>query len=403
MILVFICVIIKILRTKNGRQNILDYSQKTKRTLLSAVLITALLLSGCSSEGGRKTPQVSISSNREIPLESNAQIINSNEDIPPESDPQTVVSDPVSDGMSISLCGSPSGIGSDNYRQLTIKDGVITISGSIGENGLREITASMSKVDLKKNGSEFTCTISNGPMLKGYISVYLEDERGMYSDIRMRFVNGKFEFPNVLGIAESNLSLVSGEISKDAKGITLKNITESGTADNAEKVLEEIRKISDEICSGTDSDYEKLRLISRWVSSNIYYDHDAYSAGIPQACLSLEYMLKNNRSVCGGYANMTAALAQAQGITCYSIAGEAVTNQSCYAEVSKGEVHEWNYAVIDGRGIWVDSGWNSNNHYRKGKYSDDTYGTKYFDIGNEYFALNHKALRISDRNFFGIS
>lgn len=377
--------------------NLQKMHRSRKICLFSAVLTASVLLSGCSGDGGRKTPPVSIKNSiREIPFESNAQIIDNS-----YSEPQTV-SEPVTDGFSITLCGSSDGSGSGDHRQLTIKDGVITISGNIGEAGLNEISAPQSRVDFKKNGDSFTCTISKGPMLKGYLNILMEDERGVLSDIRMRFVNGKFEFPNVLNIADSNQRLVSGEISKDAKGITLRNITESGTADGAEKVLEEIRALSDEICNGITGDYERLRAISRWVSSNIYYDHDAFSAGIPQACLTLEYMLKNKRSVCGGYANMTAALAQAHGIACYSIAGEAVNNGLSYAEVSKGEVHEWNYAVIDGRGIWIDSGWNSNNQYGSGGYTSNKYGTKYFDIGTEYLAINHKALRVSDRNFFGI-
>ena len=380
-------------------------SQKTKSSrLLPAVLTAALLLGGCNDDP--KIPPVNIiNSNREIPFESNAQSISDDSGgIPFESNAQTII--PENNGpiynISIPLCGSPDGAGSDDYRQLTIADGVVTISGNTGKTGLNDVIVEMSKVDLKKNGGSFTCTVSDGPILRGYISFLMEDERGLFSDIRLRFINGKFAFPDVLDIAESNKALASGDIAKDAKGVALRNITENGSADGAEKILDRIRELSDEICRGIDSDYEKLRAISIWVSTNIYYDHDAFSDGIPQACLSLEYMLKNNRSVCGGYANMTAALAQAQGIACYSIAGEAVNTSSCYAEVSKGEVHEWNYAVIDGRGIWVDSGWNSGNHYRSGKYTDDIYRTQYFDIGNEYFALDHKALRISDRNFFGI-
>lgn len=366
---------------------------------VAAVLAASLLLGGCSGDGERRIPQVSVkNSGREIPFESNVQIIDKS-DTAPGSEPQ---GSSVSNELSITLQGSPDGSGADDYRQLTVKDGVVTISGKAGSSGLKNITASLSKVDFKKDETGFTCTISDGPKLKGFISIYFEDEQDGFSDIRLRFTNGKFEFPDVFGIAESNSALVSGEIAKDARAVTLKNITENGTEDGAEKVLGEIKALSDEICEGINSDYEKLRAVSGWVSSNIYYDHDAFSDGIPPACLTLEYMLKNKRSVCGGYANMTAALAQAQGIACFSITGEAVTNSACYMEVSKGEVHEWNYAVIDGRGIWVDSGWNSYNHYRRGEYSSSTCGTKYFDIGNEYFALNHKALKVSDRNFFGI-
>lgn len=357
-----------------------------KLRLISALAAAVVLLSGCIDEAGGS---VSVSGGLissgggAIPYESNAQIISQ----PAE---ESV------DDMTIELCLDP-----DNRRQLRISDGVVIITGSMGDVGLNEVLVPAGEVDLQRGGDTFTCTISDAPKKKGYLNIVMENEYGQPSTVRLRFVDGKFAFPNVLDIAKENISIASGNVSKDSKSVTLRNITESGTADGADKVLERIRALSNEVCGGIDGDYDKLRAISRWVSENIYYDHDAFSEGIPASCLSLEYMLEKKRSVCGGYANMTAALAQAQGITCYSIAGEAMPNLVTYAEASKGEVHEWNYAIIDGRGVWVDSGWNSYNHYRRGKYSSGDIGTMYFDAGNEFLALDHKAARISDRNFFG--
>lgn len=357
-----------------------------KLRLIGALAAATVLLSGCNVEAGDNVsvPGGLISNGGgAIPYESNAQIISQ----PTEES---------GDDMTIELCLDP-----DNRRQLRISDGVVIITGSMGDIGINDIYAAAGEVDLQRGGNTFTCTISDAPKKKGYLNIVMENEYGQPSTVRLRFANGKFMFPNVLDIAKENISIASGNVSKDSRAVTLKNITKSGTADGADEVLERIRTISNDVCGGIDGDYDKLRAISRWVSENIYYDHDAFSEGIPDSCLSLEYMLENRRSVCGGYANMTAALAQAQGIICYSIAGEAMPDLVTYAEASKGEVHEWNYAIIDGRGMWVDSGWNSYNHYRRGKYSSGEIGTMYFDVGNEFFALDHKVLRISDRNFFG--
>lgn len=355
-----------------------------KLRLISTLTAAVVLLSGCNDiSGDVSVPGGLISnSNGVIPFESNVQIISQ----PAE--------EPVND-ITFELCLDPK-----NRRQLQITGGVVIITGNIGDVGINDVFVPAGEADLQRGGDMFTCTISDAPKKKGYLNIVIENEYGQPSTVRLRFVDGKFMFPGVLDIAKENISIALGSVSGDSRAVTLKNITKNGTADGADKVLEQIRTLSNEVCRGIDGDYDKLRAISRWVSENIYYDHDAFSNGIPDACLSLEYMLENRRSVCGGYANMTAALAQAQGITCYSIAGEAMPDLVTYAEASKGEAHEWNYAIVDGRGMWVDSGWNSYNHYSRGKYSSGEIGTMYFDAGNEFFALDHKVLRISDRNFF---
>lgn len=316
----------------------------------------------------------------------------------PESDPGEIsenAPEPIYD-ISIDLNRDPV-----NSRQLRLSNGVLTISGNIGDVGVDEILALGCTVELTRSGNKFTCTISDPPAGKGYINIEVVNHRCQLDVIRLRYTDGRLAFPNVMKIADNNGSVISGSIPDDSEAIRLQNITINGKSKNAQAVLDDVKRLSDRICFGLTNDYDKLRAISRWVSENIYYDHPAYAAGIPAYCVSLEYVMKYKRSVCGGYANMTAALAQAQGILCYNIAGEAVSNFRCYSEVSRGEPHEWNYAFVNGRSVWVDSGWNAFNHYM----SDDDVaqgdiGIKYFDIGSELLALDHKVTKISDRNFY---
>ncbi len=289
-----------------------------------------------------------------------------------------------------------------NSRKIHFSDGVITISGKIGDNKLDSIFYIEDEIKFDRTNGTFSCEISEPPSGRGYLNIILVNQRYQADSIRVRFSDGKFSFPDVLDVAEGNLAAVSGDIPDDTEAVTLRNITISGTADNAAEVLEQIQELSDKICRGLTDDYSRLRAISRWVSKNIYYDHDAFNAGIPAYCLSLEHILDTRRTVCGGYANMTAALAQAQGILCYNITGEGITGSRTYAEQSRGEFHEWNYALIGGRGIWVDSGWNSQNSYADGSSSEDEISTKYFDAGNDFFALDHKVNKASDRNFFSV-
>lgn len=339
------------------------------------LLAAALLLCGCSSE------------HQSIKISGNFFSSKSAADSSDTSSASVSVPDkePLTD-ITVDLDRDP-----QNSRKMRFSDGVLTIYGSIGENGLDEIIVNGAQTEFELKGNTFSCTVSAPTSGRGYLNIQLINHKFHYDSFRVKYSDGKFSFPDVMDIADSNLAAVTGDIPDDDKTITLRNITKDGTDENAEDVLDQIRKLSNKICSGLTDNYSKLRAISRWVSKNISYDHEAYAAGIPDECLSLEYILDTRGTVCGGYANLTAALAQAQGILCYNVAGEGISGSRTYAEQSRGEYHEWNYAIIGGRGIWVDSGWNS--------LGDGEIATKYFDPGNELFALDHKVNKVSDRNF----
>ena len=255
-----------------------------------------------------------------------------------------------------------------------------------------------STVDRHETDGGFTYTVQP-ETYNGYFSLYLDNENSFYA-IRLKSGADGISFPDVSEVIGRSRAVAENPV-HTSPAVTAKFITRDGSTEKVPEILSQIKNISDKICEGIDSDYDKLRAISQWVSANIYYDHPAYKAGIPDACLSLEYMLDKHSSVCGGYSNMTSALCAAQGIYCVNINGEALNNGYCYAETGKGVHHEWNYAVIDGRGIWVDSGWNSYNTVSMGgTYSSDDIGYFYFDIGSEIFALNHAAVSSQYRDYF---
>lgn len=176
-----------------------------------------------------------------------------------------------------------------------------------------------------------------------------------------------------------------------------------GTEEQRETTLEKISEISTQVCDGLDSDYDKARALSEWVSLNIYYDSDAYNSSVTTETLSLSKTLELHRSVCGGYANLYAALCQSQGIECYIVQGSVVQNGYSFEEnVDIAPSHEWNAVLIDGRFIWVDSLWNTDNFYKKGKYIESLQGLKYFDTTTEALSQNHCAKRVERREFFSI-
>ncbi len=237
---------------------------------------------------------------------------------------------------------------------------------------------------------------------KSYGVFYLLDKNNYKNAVYLKLSQNGIEFPDVSAVAENNaeVSEFAAEISKPE---TAAYITMDGTSENIPKILGEIERLSDDICAGIDGDLAKLRAISRWVSENVYYDYPAHNNGIPPECLSLEYVLNNRSSVCGGYANMVSALCAAQGIRCLNVKGTGLSGGNCFAQGLTGEYHEWNIAETDGRRVIIDAGWNSLNVLRaNGTFNEKPVCYKYFDIGEDIFALDHKADSAEYRDYFAI-
>lgn len=186
------------------------------------------------------------------------------------------------------------------------------------------------------------------------------------------------------------------------KDIVADYIVTSGTDEQRTEVLTEISAIAEQVCEDIESDYDKARALSQWVSQNIYYDFDAYHSSVTTETLSLESTLSLHRSVCGGYANLYAALCQSQGIECYIAQGDVVQNHRTFAETDdEAPSHEWNLVCIDGRYFWVDTLWNnSGNIYIDGQYSEGSPSLRYFDPTEEVMSQDHRAKRIEHRAFF---
>ena len=348
-----------------------------------AALSAMLILSGCSvntvdgPQGGYFTTRSSAKANESSEIVNSATVDLTN--------------------YSASLSRDPV-----NSRKIRFDDGVLTIFGEVGDQGIKEITTDFpADIDFSRNGGSFTCTITYTSSSAKYGTVIVENNKYQNNYYRVKLSQGAISMPNIIDIADSNYALAQSDIPKDLPVITLTNITTSGDKQRAAEVLAEVKALSNKICQGLTSEYDKLRAISRWVSGNIYYDHPAFNAGIPSKCLTLEYILENRSGVCGSYANITSALCQAQGILCYNVKGEGLSSNACYAEQSGSAAHEWNYAFVGGRGIWIDSGWNSHNDlYAYGTTTEGEISCKYFDIGNEILALDHKVHSLSNRDFF---
>lgn len=368
-----------------------------KKTILLC-LAAVILLSGCKGEQVPSYSQMGTFPDLNVSTSGNVFSADSSasSETPLEESltSEIVTSDEKLRHISVSLTND-----FQNARTLTIDGEILTVEVKDGDWVTKSVRIGSITFSSHKDGGVTVFTLDGSGLRKGYVTLELwgEDEIVTY---RLKHDDQGYSFPDVLGIAGDNSSVVASpnELTYEQ---TLKYITKDGTSANAAAVLAKIQQLSNRICRGLKTDYEKLRAISRWVSENIYYDNKAYKAGIPDECLTLEYMLERGASVCGGYAAMTSALCEAQGITCLHVNGYGITQSNCYAEANNGVHHEWNYAIIGDRGVWVDSGWNSRSYfYDVGSYSQGDIVYTYFDVGDEVFALDHKASYSQLRNYF---
>ena len=77
-------------------------------------------------------------------------------------------------------------------------------------------------------------------------------------------------------------------------------------------------ELADEICSGCDTDEEKVKAIYQWIIQNFEYDYD-YRAFIQY--FDIRRTLRTHKGVCYDFSNLFAALCRSQNIPCYVVDG----------------------------------------------------------------------------------
>lgn len=357
---------------------------------LAAVLAAAVILSGCDRTV--EIPEFSFSEpisigSPENSEESSIEESSSDEDV---SSSAAEEKNPEKEGEHRLIL--------DPYNEITLvcEDNKIIVTAKTGESSAPQVSIPHSeKLEKNSGGFIYTAEIRKGYTGYGTITVIKNTGFRIYAE------NGRVNLVEIPEAEEANENAVKNAVEQPENQVAEYVAVNADKAKIAE-VLGEITELSNKICGGLTDDYDKLRAISRWVSANIYYDYAAFEAGVPADTLTLDYMLKNSSSVCGGYSNMTSALAAVQGIKVYNVHGSAVNNGKTFAE-SEPVYHEWNFAEIDGRVIWVDSGWNSYCYrYKDGRYVSGNIGVKYFDISKTAIAQNHRAKYAEYRDYFAL-
>lgn len=378
-----------------------------------AVCAAAVLLSGCEGSGNVSAPEpVSdhISDSIADPASDPSGVSGSSDSSENSAGvlPNSLISSPEDtqsgvpggEKIEMALCADPL-----FGREIVLEGDRLTVTGTGAE--LQSIgifhydgtdDGEWTYIDFTYDGDRFSAEFSSETLRGGglYTVYFYGSDRGN-ENYRINTALNEA----VRNVAENNDRAAEAHVEQPLNQVA-EYVAAGSDPEEIGRVLAEIRSLSDEICAGLDDDYDKLRAICSWVPENIYYDHDASDEGVPVDSLSLDYLLRNRRSVCGGYSNMTAALCAAQGIECYNVHGGALTDGYSYNQTSDDRLHEWNFAVIDGRRIWIDSCWNSGNHYQNGEYVGLGSNMYYFDTNGAFLAINHKARYSEHRDYFAL-
>lgn len=262
-----------------------------------------------------------------------------------------------------------------------------------------------SNSDIKYDGDNmFHVTISaqydQTSQINGYDTLFIQFDGEVNFSYRLAVTETGFALVDASKVLQKNTKLSENPVKLPEEGVR-GYISADGDSETVSETLAQVREISDKICEGIDSDYDKLRAIAEWVSSNIYYDFDASVTSVTDETVCLSHILETHRTICTGFANIFAALCGAQGIYCENFRGAAVYSETSFAEQDDGEFHEWNCAIIDGRRIWVDTVWDTYNSYVNENYFESHTKLEYFDVTDEAFSVDHRGDVCEIRDYFG--
>ncbi len=151
--------------------------------------------------------------------------------------------------------------------------------------------------------------------------------------------------------------------------------------------LAKIKELSDSICRGASSEYQKARLIHDWIAKNIYYDYD--NMGSENLAYDSPDVLEAKKTVCGGFSNLYRDMLRSQNIPCTVVIGLIKRNSFEEFDAVRRD-HGWNAAFVDGRWIFVDVTWDTQNSVENGVFKAGQTRSEYFDIDFEYFTHDHR-------------
>lgn len=151
--------------------------------------------------------------------------------------------------------------------------------------------------------------------------------------------------------------------------------------DTDDKAIIKTAKI---ITKGLNKDYDKVLAVHDWVAKNIYFDYDFLYEKSGSLQVIASDVLKSRKTICQGYADLSAALLRAIGIPTRVVEGYTIgfgNSEAWTKDIIKSDVsnHVWNASYVNGRWVMFDTTWDTQNIYENGQYISSPPLHQYFD------------------------
>lgn len=132
-----------------------------------------------------------------------------------------------------------------------------------------------------------------------------------------------------------------------------------------------------------NTEHEKFRAIFRWITENIEYNKTASSTTDP------DKVVRKNKAVCQGFANLLKDLCESANIECRVIVGYTKTDYKDINRVLNKTDHAWNIVKLNGKEYLVDVTWATSKYNVVSRKFEKDFDEHYFLTPPEKFILDH--------------
>ena len=175
------------------------------------------------------------------------------------------------------------------------------------------------------------------------------------------------------------------------------------STESIESDSKSVKSVAEQLTADCSTDYEKLRVIHDWICSYVHYDTDSLNDN-KIANYKATDVLRTQKAVCLGYANLYASLCRSIDIPCSVVTGYALGIDSESEEWTEKTIsgnkenHAWNEAYVDGRWIIIDCTWDTFNTFENGKKNKgNSISHLYFDANIDFFSNNHRIMNYDEQ------
>ncbi|MGJ8592674.1 MAG: transglutaminase domain-containing protein [Aquaticitalea sp.] len=170
--------------------------------------------------------------------------------------------------------------------------------------------------------------------------------------------------------------------------------------------LQNLPELAQQLTSNLETDVEKFRAIYKWVCSNIANDYSMYSKNMRKRRrfksdtlklqawneefrqISFRKMLKQQKTICTGYAYLVKKLSESANINCETVHGFARTS-TINIETLDVPNHSWNVVQLNGKWYLCDPTWASGIPNPTTSQFEFSYNDGFFLTNPKLFATNH--------------